>query len=495
MFRKRGIFDQNKSKLVENEKDILRERKRNSKSKEGDPEMCDKCNGFFSKSYYSRHRQLCRSNFEVTPLPVSLHFLKNAPKDFYSYPESYRRNIVGTILNDEIGTLCKTDEMILLVGCRLYDKSKRKVDKIAEVQRYVRAEMRKLANLYSIFKQQNIPANKFGNGLDMLLRENYDILRECIEQMTGSGEKIKAGLKHSLYYAIRNAALIWKGNFLIKGQDNYSKEMDDFLTVLALLKEYVFGDASYHINRSRQVKLRKPDQLPVEEDVRKLRSSIMDSIERICNDPFCLMDQHSYVELRNAICVRLTLFNGRRGGEPARLLIEECNDAVNDKWIDKQRTELLDPLEQALIANLKIGYQGGKGNNHLVSVFIPNDCLKGLEMLCNTKVRSDIGIKNDNPYVFPSINDSERHVSGWHTVDAICKKLTLEKKSNLTATHNRHRVSTLFASEELPDNERELFFRHMGHSRDINEQIYQVPPAIREVTKIGKMLAAIDSGI
>ena len=30
------------------------------------------------------------------------------------------------------------------------------------------------------------------------------------------------------------------------------------------------------------------------------------------------------------------------------------------------------------------------------------------------------------PYVFPSINDSERHVSGWHKVDAICKKISLE---------------------------------------------------------------------
>ena len=88
MFRKRGIFDQNKNKLVDNEKDILRERKRSSKNKEGDPEMCDKCNGVFSKSYYSRHNQLPRSNFEVTPLPVSLHFLKNAPKDFDSYPKS-----------------------------------------------------------------------------------------------------------------------------------------------------------------------------------------------------------------------------------------------------------------------------------------------------------------------------------------------------------------------------------------------------------------------
>ena len=73
--------------------------------------------------------------------------------------------------------------------------------------------------------------------------------------MTGSGDKIKAGLKHSLYYAIHNAALIWKGNFLIQGQDNQSKEMDDFLTVFELFREFVFGDALHHINRSRQENL------------------------------------------------------------------------------------------------------------------------------------------------------------------------------------------------------------------------------------------------
>ena len=73
--------------------------------------------------------------------------------------------------------------------------------------------------------------------------------------MTGSGDKIKAGLKHSLYYAtIRNADLILKGNFLIQGQDNQSKEMDDFLTVFALFKEFVLGDALYHINRMDEKK-------------------------------------------------------------------------------------------------------------------------------------------------------------------------------------------------------------------------------------------------
>lgn len=34
----------------------------------------------------------------------------------------------------------------------------------------------------------------------------------------------------------------------------------------------------------------------------------------------------------------------------------------------------------------------------------------------------------------------------------------------------------------------------MGHSGDINEKVYQVSPAIREVLQIGKRLDSIDKG-
>ena len=87
---------------------------------------------------------------------------------------------------------------------------------------------------------------------------------------------------------------------------------------------------------------------------------------------------------------------------------------------------------------------------------------------------------------------SDKHVSGWHTVEAICKELNLRNKAILSATHNRHRVSTIFSSEDLIENEKELFYKHMGHSGDINEKVYQVPPAIREVIQIGKRLDSID---
>ena len=68
-------------------------------------------------------------------------------------------------------------------------------------------------------------------------------------------------------------------------------------------------------------------------------------IKKYCSDEFYLFDHHSFVELRNAVFVRLTIFNARRGGEPARLLIEEWRDAENNTWIDKQRSKVLDPTE------------------------------------------------------------------------------------------------------------------------------------------------------
>ena len=57
----------------------------------------------------------------------------------------------------------------------------------------------------------------------------------------------------------------------------------------------------------------------------------------------------------------------------------------------------------------------------------------------------------------------------------------------IKSTANRHRISsTLLASMDVSDKERELFYKHMGHSQ--NDTIYQVPAGIMEVTKVGKFI-------
>ena len=56
----------------------------------------------------------------------------------------------------------------------------------------------------------------------------------------------------------------------------------------------------------------------------------------------------------------------------------------------------------------------------------------------------------------------------------------------------RHRISTLYAALDVSENERQLFYRHMGHSGNINPNVYQTPLAEAEILKVGSQLQLMD---
>ena len=93
----------------------------------------------------------------------------------------------------------------------------------------------------------------------------------------------------------------------------------------------MFGDATYKINLSQQTKLRRPQNLPVDENVAKVREYTVRTIESLTSSHDELSCAN-FILLRDLAVCRLTLFNFRRGGEPARLLIAAWVDAQNDVW-------------------------------------------------------------------------------------------------------------------------------------------------------------------
>jgi hypothetical protein len=58
----------------------------------------------------------------------------------------------------------------------------------------------------------------------------------------------------------------------------------------------------------------------------------------------------------------------------------------------------------------------------------------------------------------------------------------------------RHRVSTLYAGTDVPEADRQYFYKHMGHSASINANIYQAPLAESEILKVGRHLITMDGG-
>ena len=76
-----------------------------------------------------------------------------------------------------------------------------------------------------------------------------------------------------------------------------------------------------------------------------------------------------FVDVRDAAWARLTVYNGRRGGEPARLFLYQWEEAVN---CTRLREETRDKYHREIGTGNRITFQEGKGHR-LVPVFIPPD--------------------------------------------------------------------------------------------------------------------------
>ena len=112
-------------------------------------------------------------------------------------------------------------------------------------------------------------------------------------------------LKAAYYYLLKKFAKVVKASFLVKDDDEKAAEIDKFLEVLALNQHIVFGNATYVLNKNRQSRLRRPESLPSEEDVAKLKACTVNRIQKLTADDYKIWDTHSFTELRDLAVSRL----------------------------------------------------------------------------------------------------------------------------------------------------------------------------------------------
>lgn len=118
-----------------------------------------------------------------------------------------------------------------------------------------------------------------------------------------------------------------------------------------------------------------------------------------------------------------------------------------------------------------------------------------MKLLTDVTVRKNSTVSESNVYVFASGKGSTKHFPGWHSLANVCDKLPIADKSRLNGTSNRHRLSTILGGLNLSNIERELVFKHFGHSKEMNEHIYQAPAAHLQLATTGKFLSQVDEGL
>jgi len=243
---------------------------------------------------------------------------------------------------------------------------------------------------------------------------------------------------------------------------------------------------------SRETSLRRPQNLPLESDVQQLRTYVMSRICEMIDNDYLIWTAAEFNELRSLLVCRITLFNSRRG-EPARLLLREWQDAESNVWISDEMVErIYDPLEKVLLGKYHLAYQRGKGSRKMVPILIPVDVVDALKLL--VEVRPQCSTEIENPYLFATTKSKDGHADGWQSVRNSCVKTGIIQPDRLTATRMRHRASTYYALLDVSEKERNAFYSRMGHSEAINESVYQCPPSVLEVTKVGRYLQDLDTG-
>ena len=137
---------------------------------------------------------------------------------------------------------------------------------------------------------------------------------------------------------------------------------------------------------------------------------------------------------------------------------------------------------------------GLAGKRYLVPLIIPPGTVAALNMLASKESRKICEIVGDNDYLFANTRASKGHTSAWHSLHRIMDKLQLKHPEKIKSTTNQHRHSTIMASMDLAEQDRESVYAHMRHSKTITQTIYQAPPAVMELTRVGRRIVEIDEG-
>ncbi|XP_052063070.1 uncharacterized protein LOC127702809 [Mytilus californianus] len=493
--KRRGYHQYNLMLMKEDDFDvnqIVKERQAR-KQREGDAmenrAMCSSCQGYFVKEHLKIHRIKCTAaeGTTITPTAIPLSAVRDD-----GYTEDYKADILSGFLDDTSGKFCKTDKYLKDFGFHSYRRFAARKDKNPQNRKNIMKHMRMLANLFFCFKSE---AAKIGIDinatLDMFKMEHFTTFMDAIHVMAAKDDGgMKSGLKKNLGHLLKNVIRHIKGQHLLQGKRDELVKIEEFKTLFDYYRKEIFDGAEYNCIKNRQENLRRPQYLPLDDDVRRLRNYTLSGIAQM-DDPYQILDVNEYPRLRDLVVARITLFNAKRGGEPSRLTLKEWNDEKDGVWLDethKKKAKTSEELE--LFEIYKLSYQSGKSVCHMLPTLIPKDSWKAIRKLADPQIRQMAGVKPTNIYVFPNIQGSNFHVNGWNSVNKVCKQAGLTKEIN--ATQMRHYMSTVFANLDVPETDRQAFYRHMGHSEEINKHVYQCPLAVQEITKVGKFFYLMD---
>ena len=127
----------------------------------------------------------------------------------------------------------------------------------------------------------------------------------------------------------------------------------------------------------------------------------------------------------------------------------------------------------------------------MVPVIFTEETVSAIKLL--VRCRSSTYIDKSNNFLF-ACGLGKNRLRGWDTIQGITKKIQLINPKLLTPTRTRKYLSTILQLLDMTESELTWVTNHLGHAKDIQKGWYRQEDSTIELTKIAKVLVAIDNG-
>ncbi|PIK49808.1 hypothetical protein BSL78_13310 [Apostichopus japonicus] len=321
---------------------------------------CDQCFGYYMKSKMWKHVKNCAAQVKKRKRGTR-HQSRCALLLPVAMPvEDSFRQILGTMVNDDISLICRNDRLILTFGQKLHEKA------ATESRQYISQKMRELGRFLKVMQVAHPDISCLE---ECISPQQYDNVVRSVRQCAGyDGAKRQyqtPSLALKLDHSLKRCAEICRSNG-IKLADNAMKERAERFHDLCCL-EWANNVSSHALTTLYRNKFNKPTILPLTDDVcllhRHLSSIMADASQRMQQSP----DRLAWYQLAEATLAKVILFNRRRSGEAERMSLSDYQHI--ERHVNTDIFDGLSKWEKNLCERLKrVEVRGKRGGKYQYSL-------------------------------------------------------------------------------------------------------------------------------
>ncbi|XP_070212811.1 uncharacterized protein [Littorina saxatilis] len=448
---------------------------------------CEFCLGFFVRNELWRHQQRCK--FRKTS-KNGRNVISRAESLLPSNMEcsgGLKENIFDGMHSDGFTFVAKRDHLIVKFGEKLYQKH----GHLQHRRQFMRQKIRELARFLLVAREEDSTITALQSCIrpDKFLVVISAVKKLCgYDSLTHVYENPSLALK--IGHSLKKCATILRSQALIEGNSELQQVSADFVDLCdSDWKEHI-SSAALSTLASKQNN--KPHVLPLTEDMKKVTKYMAEERERCLNTLRSEPTVAAWHALAKVSLSNIIMFNRRRSGEAARILLTDFEAAKENSLPEDDILSALSDMEKELVAHFtRVEVCGKRGRR--VPVLLTKAMHAEIEQLLLS--REEVGVRSSNPYVFARpYFDSEQHLAGHTCLKEAVEASGAQNPQNITSTKLRKHLATVSQILNLSEHELEQVCGFLGHNILVHREYYRLPSDTYQLAKVSRLLMAAETG-